>query len=520
MCKKIIAGLCLGLFGAAVAFGGLKHNSNASMVGGETEIAGLSMMIEDYCYTCAGTDGLTNPEAIVPEGGNTGSVGAVTDMVGAVNIPTDNAGAVTDSAVSVSGEALDTDVAEDISGEAINDPEAQAQAAAEAQAAADALAQAAAADAAEKAAEDAKFANVGVSIANEYVHIRRKPNTESKILGKLYRGNAATILSTEGEWVKIKSGSVEGYIKSEYLAIGDKAAKLADKYGTKLAKVITTTLKVREERNTECTVLTLVPEDEVFEVVKEYKDWVKILVDDSTKGYVSKEYVDISVEFGKAISIEEEEAIQRAREEAAAEAEREAREAEAREAEARRQAAAAEAARQEAARRAAQSKASNSRSNSKSQSSKSNSQSSKSNSQSSSQSSQSSKSSSSTISSNSGKGSDAASYAQKFVGNPYSYGGTSLTNGTDCSGFTQSVYSRFGVSLPRTSGSQASSGSKVDINNLKAGDLVFYASNGSINHVAMYIGGGRVVHASNKRTGITTSSVNYRTPYCARRVAE
>lgn len=497
MRKKIIAGLCLGLFGAAVAFGGLKHNSNASMVGGETEIAGLSMMIEDYYYTCVGTDGLTNPEAIVPEGGNTDSVGAVTDMVGAVNIPTDNAGAVTDSAVSVSGEALDTDVAEDISGEAINDPEAQAQAA----------------DAAEKAAEDAKFANVGVSIANEYVHIRRKPNTESKILGKLYRGNAATILSTEGEWVKIKSGSVEGYIKSEYLAIGDKAAKLADKYGTKLAKVITTTLKVREERNTECTVLTLVPEDEVFEVVKEYKDWVKILVDDSTKGYVSKEYVDISVEFGKAISIEEEEAIQRAREEAAAEAEREAREAEAREAEARRQAAAAEAARQEAARRAAQSKASNSRSNSKSQSSKSNSQSS-------SQSSQSSKSSSSTISSNSGKGSDAASYAQKFVGNPYSYGGTSLTNGTDCSGFTQSVYSRFGVSLPRTSGSQASSGSKVDINNLKAGDLVFYASNGSINHVAMYIGGGRVVHASNKRTGITTSSVNYRTPYCARRVAE
>ena len=513
MRKKIIAGLCLGLFGAAVAFGGLKHNSNASMVGGETEIAGLSMMIEDYYYTCAGTDGLTNPEAIVPEGGNTGSVGAVTDMVGAVNIPTDNAGAVTDSAVSVSGEALDTDVAEDISGEAINDPEAQAQAAAEAQAAADALAQAAAADAAEKAAEDAKFANVGVSIANEYVHIRRKPNTESKILGKLYRGNAATILSTEGEWVKIKSGSVEGYIKSEYLAIGDKAAKLADKYGTKLAKVITTTLKVREERNTECTVLTLVPEDEVFEVVKEYKDWVKILVDDSTKGYVSKEYVDISVEFGKAISIEEEEAIQRAREEAAAEAEREAREAEAREAEARRQAAAAEAARQEAARRAAQSKASNSRSNSKSQSSKSNSQSS-------SQSSQSSKSSSSTISSSSGTGSDAASYAQKFVGNPYSYGGTSLTNGTDCSGFTQSVYSRFGVSLPRTSGSQASSGSKVDINNLKAGDLVFYASNGSINHVAMYIGGGRVVHASNKRTGITTSNINYRTPYCARRVAK
>ena len=353
-----------------------------------------------------------------------------------------------------------------------------------------------------------EWAQKAAANVTDYANIRQEGSKESERVGVLPKGAAAQVIEQQGDWTKITSGSVEGYIKSEYLAIGDKAAKLADKYGTKLAKVITTTLKVREERNTECTVLTLVPEDEVFEVVKEYKDWVKILVDDSTKGYVSKEYVDISVEFGKAISIEEEEAIQRAREEAAAEAEREAREAEAR-----RQAAAAEAARQEAARRAAQSKASNSRSNSKSQSSKSNSQSS-------SQSSQSSKSSSSTISSDSGTGSDAASYAQKFVGNPYSYGGTSLTNGTDCSGFTQSVYSRFGVSLPRTSGSQASSGSKVDINNLKAGDLVFYASNGSINHVAMYIGGGRVVHASNKRTGITTSNVNYRTPYCARRVAK
>lgn len=104
-------------------------------------------------------------------------------------------------------------------------------------------------------------------------------------------------------------------------------------------------------------------------------------------------------------------------------------------------------------------------------------------------------------------------YALKFLGNPYVWGGTSLTKGADCSGFTMSVYKNFGISLPHYSGSQAQMGTAVKSSNMRPGDLIFYGnSSGKINHVAMYIGNGQVVHAASKRSGIKISSWNYRTP--------
>lgn len=112
---------------------------------------------------------------------------------------------------------------------------------------------------------------------------------------------------------------------------------------------------------------------------------------------------------------------------------------------------------------------------------------------------------------------DMVQYAKQFVGNPYVWGGVSLTNGTDCSGFTMSIYKKYGVSLPHHAASQAQLGTKVDISSAQPGDLVFYAKNGSINHVAMYIGNGQVIHASSPKTGIKISSWNYRTPACIRR---
>lgn len=108
-------------------------------------------------------------------------------------------------------------------------------------------------------------------------------------------------------------------------------------------------------------------------------------------------------------------------------------------------------------------------------------------------------------------------YAKQFVGNPYVWGGTSLTHGTDCSGFTMGIYSKYGVSLPHHAASQAQMGTKVDFGSAQPGDLVFYAKNGSINHVAMYIGNGQVIHASSPKTGIKISTWNYRTPACIRR---
>ncbi len=112
---------------------------------------------------------------------------------------------------------------------------------------------------------------------------------------------------------------------------------------------------------------------------------------------------------------------------------------------------------------------------------------------------------------------DLVQYAKQFVGNPYVWGGTSLTNGADCSGFTLSIYKKYNVSLPHHAASQAQMGTKVSMSEIQPGDLVFYAKNGNINHVAIYIGNGQVIHASSPKTGIKISSVNYRTPAWARR---
>ncbi|MCD7832588.1 MAG: NlpC/P60 family protein [Lachnospiraceae bacterium] len=123
----------------------------------------------------------------------------------------------------------------------------------------------------------------------------------------------------------------------------------------------------------------------------------------------------------------------------------------------------------------------------------------------------------STGSSSSSLGESIAAYALQFVRNPYVYGGTSLTDGADCSGFVQSVFAYFGISLSRTSAAQATDGTTVSLSEIQAGDLLFYSSSGdgTINHVAIYIGGGMIVHAANSTRGICTDSAYYSTPVCA-----
>ncbi|MBR6223269.1 MAG: C40 family peptidase, partial [Lachnospiraceae bacterium] len=118
-------------------------------------------------------------------------------------------------------------------------------------------------------------------------------------------------------------------------------------------------------------------------------------------------------------------------------------------------------------------------------------------------------------------GADVAAYALQFVGNPYVWGGTSLTKGADCSGFTLSVYAHFGISLPHSASAQSGYGTRVKISELKKGDLLFYPSLGhSIGHVAIYIGNGQIVHASSRRTGIKISKYNYKTAKCAVRLID
>ena len=108
-----------------------------------------------------------------------------------------------------------------------------------------------------------------------------------------------------------------------------------------------------------------------------------------------------------------------------------------------------------------------------------------------------------------GKGQEIADFALQFVGNPYVWGGTSLTSGADCSGFVQSVYRNFGISLPRVAADQAQAGTRVSLEQLQTGDLIFYADGGAIYHVVLYLGNGQVVHASSAATGIKISPVNW-----------
>jgi cell wall-associated NlpC family hydrolase len=324
--------------------------------------------------------------------------------------------------------------------------------------------------------EPSEYEDIAIAQVTYYVNMRSEPNEESEIVGKIYNNSAATILETEGDWFLVKSGTVTGYIKSEYFITGDDAEALAREVGTRIAKVNTTTLKVRNDASLDATVQTLVPIDEELEAVEELDGWVKVQIDSDVVGYVSSEYVDLRTDFVEAESIaEEQERL------AKAEAEKKAAEEAARAAD-------------EAA-KAAKAKAIT-----------------KSETTSNTSSSSGSEKATSTTAVASGSRQAIVSYALQFVGNPYVYGGTSLTSGADCSGFTQSVFRDNGISISRTSRDQGAGGKEISLDNLQPGDLLFYSNGGSINHVALYIGNGQVVHASTEKTGIKISNAFYRTP--------
>lgn len=348
-----------------------------------------------------------------------------------------------------------------------------------------------------------KYENIGISIADPYVNIRKKPGEDSEIIGKLYKGSKCDIIKDKGDWVKIESGNAKGYIKEEYLARGFDAEKLIGEYGTKVAEVTVETLNVRFEDNTESRIATQIPMGEKLLVLKKKGDWYEVAINDGDEdrftGWVLKDFVKVKIQWKHAITIKEEKAEEERK--AAAEAALAAQQ----------QALAAEQARQQQSvqqrvvERQTQTNNSQSKTNNvqkpvvqpkveeKVQ----------------------------TTAGGSAKGQSIANFALNFVGNPYVWGGTSLTRGCDCSGFAMSVYANFGIGLNRTSRAQAGNGYAVGMNELQAGDLVFYAANGrSISHVAIYIGGGKVVHASTPRTGIIVSSVYHQSPYCARRIVK
>ena len=280
-----------------------------------------------------------------------------------------------------------------------------------------------------------QFQKLAISIAKDFVYVRKSASTGCKAIGKLHRGSAGTILGKKGAWVKISSGSLKGYVKKEYIATGADAEKLAEKYGTKYAvlKKGTSVLNVREEKNTSSDIVTQLPEGKRYTVKSENADWCKVKVKGKS-GYVAKEYVHTKYGFKEAKSLKKK------------------------------------------TKETVRSYASEN------------------------------------------KAESLISYAKQFIGNKYVWGGTSLTNGTDCSGFTLRVFQKFGYSLPRTSAEQAGCGSSVKLSELKPGDLVFYKRGGRVHHVAIYIGGGQIVHAAGAKWGIITSNMNYSRVSHARRI--
>ena len=378
-----------------------------------------------------------------------------------------------------------------------------------------------------------------------FFYIRANADVNSDVVGYLYDGNCATILGEEGDWYYVQSGGCTGYVAKYLLTTGEAAASVVEQVATPVAQVNAEALMVRSEPSEDAEVVDTVTADQIVYLEEDLGGWAKISTG-STEGYVSADYVSYATYLPQGESQEEAEA-RIAEEEAAYQAwldeqERQYQEqlaAEQAEWEAQNQAwieylqsqsdyadqaqATADEA-QAAADQAAADQAQQSAD--QAQAAQDQAQAAQDEATAADQTVydtvadagiDTSEVTGTTDDSSSSLRQQIVDYALQFVGNPYVYGGTSLTNGTDCSGFTQSVLANFGINISRTAGAQSQGGTAVDLNNLEPGDLLYYEGSGDygIGHVTMYIGDGKVVHASSSTTGIIVSDVDYRTPVSA-----
>jgi hypothetical protein len=306
------------------------------------------------------------------------------------------------------------------------------------------------------------YDRLGISNVDSYLNIRKKPGEDEKIIGKLPKYAGCNVYSIKDGWAKIKSGKVTGYVKAEFLVLDEEAEKMALEVGTEVATVNTTTLKVRALPSLDSRVYSLVPVDEEMDVLNEniskesiekfiekYSEEDKTLLDG-----VNMDAMMADLGNWVCISIDNESAfVAKEFVDISYKLERAV-----------------------------------------------------------------------FIDDVSGDGSSDGSggsssvrsqmvqFAYQYLGNRYVYGGTSLTGGIDCSGFMMRIYEHFGYSIPRTSGAQAGYSRSISGSDVRPGDLFFYGNGSSVSHVAMYIGNGQVIHASNARTGIKISNAYYRSP--------
>lgn len=296
-----------------------------------------------------------------------------------------------------------------------------------------------------------------LGIANKvdtYLNVRNKPSEKGKIVGKMTKNSGCHIYSIKKGWAKIVSGQVKGYVKASYLTTDEEAESLATKVGRECVEIQTDSLRVRALPSTSAPIYSVVSEGEEFTIKKSSLtlDYVKKIVEKqkisnkAMKKAGGYEGMEQSLQDFVCIYVDDDYAF------VAKEYVKE----------------------QYTLKRATKV---------------------------------------STVTASSGVSSSQASiveYAKQFLGNRYVWGGASLTNGTDCSGFTMSLYAKYGYSLPHSAAAQA--GCTRTVSSPKPGDLFFYSNGSRISHVAMYIGGGMVIHASNERDGIKISNAYYRHP--------
>lgn len=269
------------------------------------------------------------------------------------------------------------------------------------------------------------YDNIGISGVDSYLNVREEPSEDGKIIGKMTSKSAGEILETteDGQWYKIQSGPVTGYVKAEFILTGQAAKDEALQVAELMAIVSTDRLNVRAEPSLESKIWSQISNNERYAVLSQTDGWAEIELD-STSAYVATDFVDVRYALPEAIKftpLDEKLSLRN----------------------------------------------------------------------------------------------KMVNYAIQFVGNPYVWGGNDPHTGADCSGFTRYVYSKVaGVSLNRVSRDQAKQGTKIKSSEMRPADLIFYTdSRGTINHVAMYIGNGQIVHAASRRSGIKISTWNYRNPY-------
>lgn len=416
-------------------------------------------------------------------------------------------------------------------------------------------------------AADAETGELIFAQCESYINIRSEADENSEVVAKLYNDGSATVEETDEDgWYKIKSGNAIGYVKSEYFATGEQAKEIADKVAYNVAVVNAKALNVRATPSEESTVIDVASESEELEVVDTSGEWATVALGNDVYGFIHPDYCEYKTYYPTAVTLEEEadrqaaeeasykevsentdisdsEDVSYAEDTASADAtytdetpstdtayvdetpetdvpytevpeteapyteapyteapETEAPYTEAPETEApytevpETEAPYTEAPETEAPETEAPETEAPETEAPETEAPE-----------------------TEAPASDSSVGQEIANYAVQFVGNPYVYGGTSLTNGTDCSGFTQSVMANFGIYIARTAADQAYGGTSVSVSDIQPGDLLFYSDGSGISHVAMYIGGGQIVHAATESQGIIISSYNYDSPVCAAR---